>query len=366
MSENETAFKNWINSEVVNKYSEGIDPKFRKKFKKISSQLHQLELRARVKLIAQTLKIYLHQDFPKGLAQLMQITRVQKIKSFELWPATEFIQMYGLDHIDESLQAMYELTSKFTAEFSIRPFINVHGDIIFKKLKKWHNDPDEHVRRWLSEGTRPRLPWGERLNLSIKNPKLGLDILENLKFDSSLYVRKSVANHLNDIAKDHPELVIKTLMTWSKNIPKGFEKEFNFILHRSLRTLIKDGHIEALKLIGIKPAPAGLKIEKFSIKSKKIKMESNLNFSFYLKNTSFKKKKYIIDFVIYFQKSSGNLKAKVFKLKSGFIYGKTKVQISKTYSFRTITTRKYYPGTHKISLKLNGNEGKFFVFELYK
>jgi 3-methyladenine DNA glycosylase AlkC len=364
MTENESAFKNWINATVVNKYANGVNSKQRNEFKKISNQLDTLELRARVKLIANTLKVYLDQDFPKALNQLMKIVKDQELKSFELWPATEFIQIYGLDHIDESLQAMYELTPKFTAEFSIRPFINIHGDIVFDKLKKWHNDSNEHIRRWLSEGTRPRLPWGERLTASVKNPKLGLIILDKLKFDSSLYVRKSVANHLNDIAKDHPELVIKTLAVWSKHVPKHYQKEFNFILHRALRTLIKDGHTEALKLIGIKPSISGLKVENFNVKTKTIKMGSNLEFSFDLKNTGSKKQKYIVDFIIYFQKSNGSLSSKVFKLKSGFIDPQSKIQIYKKYSFRAITTRKYYPGLHKISLKLNGTQGKTLSFDL--
>lgn len=364
MVSEQSPFKNWINAEVVNKYARGLEAPSQKEFQKISQQLSPLELRARVQLIANTLKLHLHQDFSKALQQLLQITREQQINAFELWPATEFIQIYGLQHIDESLDAMYELTQKFTAEFCVRPFINTHGEIIFKKLKKWQNDHSEHIRRWLSEGTRPRLPWGERLPASIKNPKLNLEVLESLKFDPSLYVRKSVANHLNDIAKDHPQIVIKTLTKWSQIVPKGFEREFEFIRHRALRTLIKGGNTQALKLIGVKASKDKLKVEKFQVTSKHVKMNSNLEFSAILKNNGSKKEKYVLDFVIYFQKANGKLSPKTFKLKSGLIAGKTQLSIKKKYSFKPITTRKYYPGPHKIALKLNGLEGNAQSFTL--
>ena len=364
MPENASAFKNWINDRVVYKYASGLDSESKKEFQKIAKKLGPLELRARVKLIAHALKLHLDSNFPKALNQLMHLTRMQNLKSFELWPATEFIQIYGLNHLDESLLAMYELTQKFTAEFCIRPFINTHGELVFKQLKKWQRDPNPHIRRWLSEGTRPRLPWGERLVGSVENPQLGLAILEELKFDSSLYVRKSVANHLNDIAKDHPDLVINTLDTWSKLVPKEFEKEFAFILHRALRTLIKAGHPGALNLMGVTPFAGKLKIEKFRARTKKVKLNSNLEFSFELKNFGSKREKFILDFVIYFQKSNGGLSPKVFKLKSSVLDGKEKVKIEKKFSFKPITTRKYYPGLHKISLKLNGVEGRPRAFVL--
>jgi 3-methyladenine DNA glycosylase AlkC len=208
--ENPNAFKLLIGESLINKYfkSSQLTPK---EIKRIKNELLKLELKPRVRLIARELKKTLPSDYRKALKVLMKITREQKLTGFELWPATEFIQAHGLDDIDESLEALYELTQKFTAEFGIRPFINTHGDVIYKKLAKWKSDPSEHVRRWLSEGTRPRLPWGEKLQAAVRDPESGLRILEHLKFDASLYVRKSVGNHLNDIAKDHPELVVETL-----------------------------------------------------------------------------------------------------------------------------------------------------------
>jgi 3-methyladenine DNA glycosylase AlkC len=353
--ENENAFKNLINAKVVQKYL-SVHCKDKKAINKVILQLNDLELRARVQLIANELKNYLDADFTKAIKQLVQITRSQKMRSFELWPATEFIQLYGLDHIEESFEVMQELTPKFTAEFCVRPFINKHGVVIYKKLHKLKSHPDEHIRRWVSEGTRPRLPWGEKLKNAVLDPSHGLDLLESLKFDSSLYVRKSVANHLNDISKDHPQKVVQTLKRWAQEVPKNYENEFRFIVHRALRTLIKNGDPQALSLVGVKSQDKVLSCSEPKIKNKKIKIGESVEFSFSIKNKSSKKIKYLIDFVIYYKKSNGDLSPKVFKLKSGYIEGHETLNMTKKVSFRPITTRTYHLGEHRLALKVNGTE----------
>ncbi|MGE3974956.1 MAG: DNA alkylation repair protein [Bdellovibrionales bacterium] len=353
--ENPNAFKLWINADVVKKYFENTELK-KNEIQKIIAQLETRELKARVQLIAHELKKTLPQDYPKALVELLKITRSQKLKSFELWPATEFIQIYGLEHVVPSLKAMYELTPRFTAEFSIRPFINKYGDEIYTHLQSWKSDSNEHIRRWLSEGTRPRLPWGERLHSAVKNPSLGLEILEHLKFDPSLYVRKSVGNHLNDIAKDHPGLVVKTLLKWKKQVPNDYKKEFQFISHRALRTLIKDGHPEALKFTGIDLEQKSLQCSEVKLNKTKFKMGDTLELQFSIKNKTKKRVKYIVDYVIYFKKSNGDLNPKVFKLKVGQLEAGVQLEIVKRHSFKLITTRKYYSGKQKVAVKVNGRE----------
>jgi 3-methyladenine DNA glycosylase AlkC len=351
--ENPNAFKLWINASVVKKYFKHTELS-EKELQSIIKKLDSLELKARVQLIALELKKNLPDQFPQALKQLLKITRREKLTSFELWPATEFIQTYGLDHIDESLKAMYELTSKFTAEFCIRPFINKYGDEIYEKLYVWIKDPNDHIRRWLTEGTRPRLPWGEKLQTAVKNPKKGLEILQHLKFDPSLYVRKSVANHLNDISKDHPDLVVRTLSKWKKEVPQNYQKEFQFISHRALRSLIKDGHTGALKFSGVEFDKDNLKCSEIEISKSKLKMSEKLELRFSVQNMSEKKVKYIVDYVIYFKKSNGELSPKVFKLKTGFLEEGARLDIKKVHHFKPITTRKYYSGEHQIAVKMNG------------
>ncbi|MFZ4404002.1 MAG: DNA alkylation repair protein [Pseudobdellovibrionaceae bacterium] len=361
--ENPKAFKLWISAEIAKKYFLNTSLSA-KDLKKILAQLNKLELRARVQLIATELKNILPENFPKALQQLMIIVRQQEMKSFELWPATEFIQMYGLNHIDESLAAMYELTRKFTAEFSIRPFINSYGDRIYEKLEQWKSDHNEHIRRWLSEGTRPRLPWGEKLHAAVKDPKRGLRILDHLKFDPSLYVRKSVSNHLNDISKDHPDLVIKTLQQWQKQLPKNYQKEFDFICNRALRTLIKKGHPGTLQFLGIDLNKSSVKCSDFKINKTKFKMNEELRLELSLKNQTLQPLKFVVDYVIYFKKANGALNPKVFKLKKGFLPPQARINFAKKYSFKPITTRKYHGGEHQIAIQVNGHEIKRLRFDL--
>lgn len=361
--ENPKAFKHLVNEKTLKKYLSTFNIS-KNEITRLEKELLELELRDRVRLISRELKNNLAMDYPQALKSLRRIIDEQSITKFELWPATEFIQIHGLDHIEESLEVLYELTQKFTAEFAIRPFINTHGDLIYRKLVKWNNHPNEHIRRWISEGTRPRLPWGERLPKAIQDPTLGLEILEYLKFDRSLYVRKSVANHLNDIAKDHPDLVIKTLKRWKMNVPKGYEKEFQFILNRSLRTLIKEGNPKALSLLGIRVNELLLKVDDLRLKKKLVLVGEDLNFSFNLSNKTSKSVNYVLDYVIGFQRSNGNLSKKVFKLKKGKLGPKEKLIIVKKQSFRQVTTRKIYPGKHSLAIKLNGktySETKFNV-----
>jgi 3-methyladenine DNA glycosylase AlkC len=259
---------------------------------------------------------------------------------------------------------MYDLTQKFTAEFCIRPFINKYGDEIYDRLLRWNNDPNEHIRRWLSEGTRPRLPWGVRLQSAVQDPKRGLEILDFLKFDPSLYVRKSVANHLNDIAKDHPDLVVQTLRTWKSQLPSNFKKEFDFICNRALRSLIKSGHTKALNFSGINTNRNILRCSTLQLNKSNLHMNDKLKLHFVIHNTSRSKAKYIVDYVVYFMKSNGTQSPKVFKLKTGEISGGHKISIEKQIVFKPITTRKYYSGEHKIALKLNGIELKSKKFLL--
>lgn len=361
--ENPNAFKLWINADVVKKYFKHTKLS-KNEIDKIIKSLNSRELRARVQLIAEELKKNLSSEYLKALKELLDISKKENLKSFELWPATEFIQLYGLNHIDQSIAAMYELTQKFTAEFCIRPFINKYGSEIYNRLDVFKLDENEHIRRWLSEGTRPRLPWGQKLQNAVVDPSLGLALLEHLKFDSSLYVRKSVANHLNDIAKDHPEIVVKTLKRWKKQIPLNFEKEFHFISSRALRTLIKNGHPEAMNFAGVDVDQKLLKCSVLKVEKAHLKINDRLKFQCKLTNLSTKRVKFIVDYVIYFKKANAKLSPKVFKFKTGFLNAGEHLILSKQHHFKMITTRKYYAGEHRLALKVNGHELKFIRFDL--
>ena len=368
MPEKSTAFKNWINEKVVKDYATSlkrVNSKFNhESFLQVGKSLHDLELRQRVRAIAEQLKSHLPTDFKVALSDLMMAIKNHDLTGFALWPATEFIQIYGIDNKEDSLSALKELTVRFTSEFAVRPFIIKYPEWTMVELEKLARHKNVHVRRWASEGSRPRLPWGERLHNLVKDPRPGLKILEALKFDPELYVRKSVANHLNDIAKDHPELVIETLKRWQKAMPQEFTKEFNFIVNRSLRTMIKNGHSEALKLVGIKAGNEHIKVDRFNLMQKSVRVGQALEFSFRIKNASSKPQTYLIDYVVWHQKANGTLTPKVFKLKSGKIAAKQSIDVNKKHSFKVVTTRRYHKGPHQLGLLINGKPAAKLGFRL--
>jgi hypothetical protein len=209
----------------------------------------------------------------------------------------------------------------------------------------------------VSEGTRPRLPLGSRLHQFVKDPKPVIDLLELLKSEEVLYVRRSVANNLNDISKDNPQIVCDTLERWNKEISTP---EMKWLTSHALRTLIKQGYPAALKLMGI--APAKFEINNFKLKPEIIIGEEQI-FSFDIKNIG-AKTDFLIDFIIHFKKANGKNAPKVFKLKKLHIDSTTTIHIEKKYFFQERTTRKLYTGKHYLSLQINGEVWGRFEFEV--
>ena len=354
--ENPNAFKLWIDEKVVEAYASGIRSVHAafdaSSFFKARKRLGPLELKARVTLLADALHEHLPKNYPQALKLLL--AGVKQLEGFALWPAAEFIRRHGLEHFDLSLAAMQKITERFTAEFAVRPYLIQNPKRAIQALRKAARSKNVHHRRWASEGLRPRLPWGEKLEFLIHDPEPALEILELLKFDPELYVRKSVSNHLNDIAKDHPEITLRTLKRWSLEVPKGYEREFEFICRQGLRTLIKRGHPEALRMLGVTPGDRDLKISTFRVKTPRVRAGGALEFEFTIKNTAPRTKTFELDYAIHFIKKNGTPAPKVFKLRRGELPGKAERAMLKRHSFRPITTREYYPGLHAVELRLNG------------
>lgn len=355
--ENENAFKNLINEAVVKKISleiSKVHPAFnQKKFQKLSTELPSLELKARVLLITGHLKSELPAEYKKALSILVEVMESNKLKGFELWPFSEYISQFGLDHFDESMKAMYVLTSRFTSEFAVRPFLIKNHVRVLKYFSKWATDKDAHIRRWVSEGSRPLLPWGQRIPLFVMDPTHTILLLDKLRFDEELYVRKSVANHLNDISKNHPQVVIEVLRMWQKDVPAQHADKIKWITRHALRTLIKKGHPAAMKLMGV-DGKADIKINNFKLNKKHFKLNDQMEFSFDIASTSKKTQKLIIDYSIDFIKANGKSGKKMFKLKSLEIRPGENLTINKKHSLKPITTMKFYSGTHHLKLQING------------
>ena len=355
--ENTKALKHLIDQKLLRRISNAIFsvyPQFDKKnFNALMPRLKDLEMKSRVYLLREELKKQLPQDYKKAVNILLKSTRIKTLRGFDLWPYTEFIQTYGLNDVQVSLKALREITGLFTSEWAVRPFIKNYRFETLSFLLKCAADCDEHVRRWACEGSRPRLPWGERLFDIIKDPNLTLPLLEKLKTDDSLYVRKSVSNHLNDLAKDHPDLVIKLLNRWKSAAPPKDILKIKWIINRALRTLIKQGHPGALASVGVDPN-AKIQVSKLVVQQNKIKLGEDLKLQFQLASKSNKIQKVVIDYIIHFAKANGTAATKVFKLKTFEMQPMKKLIITKTHSFKKIRTRQYYPGLHVVEIQING------------
>ena len=365
--ENPSAFKLWINESVVKKIAKAIEgeyPEFKtKEFVKLSKHLDPLELKGRVLLITSELKKFLPEEYKKALPILVKAMEKGDLTGFTLWPFSEYISQFGLDHFDDSLKAMYRLTERFTAEFAIRPFLLKDHKKVLRTLDKWVDDKNVHIRRWISEGTRPLLPWGQRIPLFVMDPTHTLLFLDKLRYDEELYVRKSVANHLNDIAKNHPQVVIDVLQMWSKDVPKEHQDKIEWIKRHALRTLIKKGHPGALKLMGVEGA-AKVKVGEISLNQKKFKIGDKLQFEIEITSTSSMTQKLVVDYAIDFVKANGKKGKKVFKLKTFELAGKESVTLTKSHSLKEITTMTYYSGIHHLTIQVNGEMMKSCEFSL--
>jgi 3-methyladenine DNA glycosylase AlkC len=367
--ENPKAFKHFINYEVLQRISNSIKkvyPKFNEQeFQKINSKLDPLELKQRVGLVCHQLYLNLPKEYLAANKILIAASKNSLLKGFDLWPFADYVQTYGLQSFDASMEALYLLTQKFTSEFAVRPFIIQDPKKSYAQLLALAEDSNEHIRRWASEGSRPRLPWGIKLQNAVNDPSDGIKILEKLIFDESLYVRKSVANHLNDISKDHPQLSVQLAKKWLKKTPPEHRNKVDWIIVRGLRTLIKKGSPEALSLLGARHN-AKFKFSNFSLKSINIDVGSRLEFSFKIKSTSIKNQKLIIDYAIYFLKSNRQYYRKVFKLKTFELSALSEFKIVKVHLLKPITTMKYYPGPQFLEIQVNGNrcvKKKWFLRE---
>jgi 3-methyladenine DNA glycosylase AlkC len=360
--ENPNAFKLWISEQLVDRIGHEVHavyPAFDlNRFVVIKTKLKPLELKQRVACIRLQLFECLPTDYPKALSILMKSTeqhqqKKNQLTGFDLWPYADFISNYGLHHVSLSLDAMKVLTTLFTSEFAIRPFLiqDLKGTLSY--LKKCAVDPNVHVRRWASEGSRPRLPWGTRIPQLILDPKPTLPILSLLKNDSELYVRKSVANHLNDIAKDHPEWLCSVLSTWLKSANSKQKNNIEWIVKQALRTLIKQGNPAALKLIGVSNA-VKVKVSPLRLESNQVRVGGVLRFQFKIKSLAAVDQKIVMDYRIHYKKANGKNSPKVFKLKTLNLPAGQTLQIEKKHSLKKVTTRRDYAGLHAVDIQVNG------------
>lgn len=320
--------------------------------------LDELELKQRVSHIIHCLHCCLNKDFAAMSQLLVAIVPIwqrhqtsEPNAGFAAWPLIDYVAQYGLDEPQIALETLKQLTSLFSAEFAIRPFIVRYPDICHRYFLSWVHDDCEHVRRLVSEGTRPRLPWGLRLTEFVVDPTPNLVLLSVLNNDSSVYVRRSVANHLNDIAKDHPNVVLKICYQWQANASPYTQ----WIIKHATRSLVKQGHPEVFNLLGYNQNLALMPVQ-LLIAQQQLEMGQALEFEFALCLMGQTEQACVVDFAIDFVKSNGKTNNKVFKLKNIRLRPREALHFKKSFSFKKISTRQYYAGLHQLSILVNGNK----------
>jgi 3-methyladenine DNA glycosylase AlkC len=324
--------------------------------KGLASALDPLELKQRMHHIADRIEACLPAHPPEVFRILVASLAKDDsdtggLRGFLVWPLTEIVARRGLPHFDQAMSALREMTQRFTGEFAIRPFLREHPQRTLKQLHAWCGHPDEHVRRLVSEGSRPLLPWGGNLTELLEPPHPTLALLEKLHRDPSDCVRLSVANHLNDFSKHHPSLVIATLGRWRAANPG--DPRLEKLARHACRTLLKAGHARALEFHGYGAAKA-LKLDVMELAQRKVKTGGSLGYRMILRNAARKPLKVMFDYAIHHRKANGSLSPKVFKGRIRELAPGEVWEISGRHSFKPVTTRVYHPGIHRFEPRLNG------------
>ena len=319
--------------------------------------LDALSLMQRLRRVAEALHAALQMDYPDAL-DVLRALAPRLNSGFVTLVLPEFVALYGQNDFKRSMEALAYFTTFGSSEFAVRHFLQREFSRTLAVMEQWSQHENEHLRRLASEGSRPRLPWSFRLARLVADPKRTAAILDRLKDDPSLYVRKSVANHLNDITKDHPTYVLDLLEDWPLDQPRTA-----WIARHALRTLIKKGDKRALAITGA-GKPAEVSVHAFKITPTAIDLGGTVTISATLGSTSATAQKLVVDYTIHYVKRSSATSAKVFKLKTLVLQPGQSVDLVHRRSIRDFTTRRHHPGRHAIDLTINGDIHANAFFDL--
>jgi 3-methyladenine DNA glycosylase AlkC len=314
-----------------------------------------MELKEKMRHITRCLYQTLPKDYPAALDILTQVA--PSFRSFDGMVFSDYVGCYGLNDWDLSLPALAFFTKYISAEYAIRPFLAQDPDRAMECMREWAEDENEQVRRLASEGCRPRLPWGMGLPAFKEDPGPILPILEKLKADESESVRKSVANNLNDVSKDHPEVVLDICERWY-----GDNEKTDWIVKHACRGLLKAGNKRAMRLFGFAD-PKDIEVENLSLDKETLLIGEDQHFTLDLRIDANETCKVRLEFAVHYARPKGKRSRKIFHLKEAdFEPGHHK--IVKKLSLADHSTRKHYPGAHQISIVVNGVEMAQAGFEL--
>jgi 3-methyladenine DNA glycosylase AlkC len=370
-------FKNWIDAALVATAATHLQRAWRgfprEAFEQQATRgLGKLELKQRVQQVAGAIAATLPDDFARAcdvveatLAPPQPDFAMATLQSGEaglagwiVWPLTEFVALRGLAQPERALRCLHALTQRLTAEFAIRPFLVAHEALVLRTLHAWCGDPSMHVRRLVSEGSRPRLPWGIRLQRFVRDPSPTLPLLECLQDDASEYVRRSVANHLNDVAKDHPAVVADWLRRY---LPDAPQQRVALLTHAS-RTLVKQGDRAVLAAFGLDAPLRGR--ASLSIEPTVVKIGGAVELVVELRSSAKTEQKLVVDYVVHRVLADGSTSPKVWKGWKLVLQPRETKGLRKRHSLQKVTVRTDRPGKHAVELLVNGRVVAGAAFEL--
>jgi len=336
--------------------------------KDVLDRFSELELKERIYHIRDMLHRYLPTDYQEAVGILLEALPAElapdkyddDFGDFIYAPYSEYVCAYGCceEYLDFSLDALREITKRFSVEYAIRDFINAYPTQTLAMLELCARSENYHERRLASEGLRPKLPWAKKLSIDYA---LALRHLELLYADKTRYVTRSVANHLNDIAKIDAPMVIQTLKRWESSKQQN-DKEMSFILHHALRTLVKEGNAEALALLGYEKHPP-IKLKEVCVQTPKVLVGEALVFEVEIE--ALDETMLLVDYVLHFCTKRGTLSPKVHKLKKVSLKKGESITLKKKHPFRAnMSTRKLYSGKHLIEIQINGTIMHQVYFDL--
>lgn len=328
------------------------------------SEWENRELKQRIRHIALTLGELLPPHYPTAIQILQQFVARkmpsrQSEQNFIHIFIPDFIEIFGINDYEPSIKAMEHITQYTSCEFAVRPFLIRYGELMMQQMHTWSLHEEPMVRRLATEGMRPRLPWAMAVPTLKRDPSPILPILENLKSDPSETVRRSVANNLNDIAKDHPHIVLDTVKNW-----RGLSPEIDWVIRHGSRTLLKRANTDSLQSFGFQPNTT-IEIQDFVLNKTALRIGDSLSFSFTAKNTSNTEGvKTRLEFGVDYVKANGKTSRKIFQISERFFDKNEIWTCKKQLSFKDLTTRKHYLGTHNIAIIVNGIEKAVLSFDL--
>lgn len=324
----------------------------------------QKELKDRMRHTTLVLHRFMPADFGKAvdvISALIARLRQDRLgeNSFLFLFLPDYIETYGLEDLDNAIPAIERVTQFISCEFAVRPFLRLYTDPMMAQMQAWAHHPNHHVRRLASEGSRPRLPWGMAVPALKQDPSPILPILETLKNDPSEYVRRSVANNLNDISKDHPETVLAVAQAW-----KGLSRETDALIKHGCRTLLKQGHESILAFYALNSTD--IQAQQFRLLTADVSIGDSLAFTFSVRNTSAQALVVRLEYAVYYRLQNGQLSRKVFKISERLFAPDEQATIVRRQKFIPITTRRFYTGEHRIALIVNGKEYEPVPFVLHQ